>query len=79
MINSRGLLFVFLTACALLMLAGKARSAELPCPSKRHSCTMIKTAIATVGEDFVIAKAKSCGWSDQEIEETRRRCGLRKI
>lgn len=78
MINSRGLLFVFLTACALLMLAVNVRAAELPCPSKRHSCTMVKTAIATVGEDFVLVKVRACGWTEQEIEETKRRCKLRK-
>lgn len=75
---SRRLLAVFLTLAALVMLAGKARAAELPCPSKRHSCAMVKTAIATVGEGFVIAKVKSCGWTDREIEETQRRCKLRK-
>lgn len=72
------LLAVFLALAALVMLAGKARAAELPCPSKRHSCLMIKTAIKTVGEDFVIAKVRSCGWTEQEIEATQRRCKLRK-
>jgi hypothetical protein len=77
MLSSR-LLAVFLALAVLVMFAGKARSNELPCPSKRHSCVMIKTAIATVGEDFIVAKARSCGWSDQDIEETKRRCRLRK-
>lgn len=78
MINSRGWLFVFLATCAMLMVAVNVRAAELPCPAKNHSCAMIKTAIATVGEEFVLAKVRACGWTEREIEETQRRCKLRR-
>lgn len=78
MITSRGWLCVFLLSLALIMIAVNVRAAELPCPSKRHSCGMVKAAIATVGEDFVLVKVRACGWTEQEIEETKRRCKLRK-
>lgn len=72
MINSRGALCVFLISAALVMLAGKARSAESPCPPQRFYCWQVKAAADLLGESYLEAKAKSCNWPERKIAEARR-------
>lgn len=72
MINSRGLLFAFLAGAAFLMLASKARAQNAPCPPQRFYCWQVKAAAELLGEAYLEAKAKSCGWPQRKIEEARR-------
>lgn len=72
MINSRGWLFVFLATCALIMLAGKARATDAPCPPQRFYCWQIKAAAELFGETYLEAKARACKWPERKIEAARR-------
>lgn len=72
MINSRGLLFVFLTACALLMLAGKARSADSPRLPAGVTCNDIRQHVQRYGYWPALLWAKANGFSKDEIEAAKR-------
>lgn len=72
MINSRGLLCVFLLSMALVMLAGKARAQDAPCPPQRFYCWQVKAAAELLGESYLEAKAKACNWPQRKIEEARK-------
>lgn len=56
-----------LAVALLLPLSGHA--AELPCPPKHYFCWQANWAFKQYGVSRVVAQAKACGWTRQEIAE----------
>lgn len=66
MINVRGL--IVLVTLALAFTAVRAKAADEP----RIPCWIVKSAVATHGEEGAIRQARARGASERQIQEARR-------
>jgi len=63
----------FIPALAILaLISSEARAVDYPCPPKRYFCWQVKGAVNLFGEQAVLTKARTCGWSEAKIEIARR-------
>jgi hypothetical protein len=54
---------------ALLVLSSAALADDVPCPPKQFFCWEAKWAFGKYGVSRVVAKARACGWTPEEISE----------
>lgn len=59
----------FVVALLILFAISVARAADLPCPPKSYFCWQANMAFNKYGVSRVVAKAKACGWTKEEIAE----------
>jgi hypothetical protein len=76
-INSRGLLCVFLAMVALVMIASKARAEGHPCPPKHFYCWQVKLFVDETNKSAAVAHVRACGWPEKLIERALK-CLVRK-
>ena len=60
----------------VLLLALPALADGYPCPSKGAACWQVRIAKATFGASALIAKARSCGWTESDIARIRTQCNV---
>jgi hypothetical protein len=60
------------TALAAALICAAAFPQVHPCPPKRYACWQVRVAAASFGAGALEAHASACGWSEAEIERTRR-------
>lgn len=69
MIPARAWIVPIGAALILLATGINAHAADLPCPPKSYACWEARLAFNYFGVPRVVAKAKACGWSREEIAE----------
>lgn len=65
---------IFLRAiliAAIIVFSSAAAFAQ-PCPPKRYACWMVQAVEAKWGWETVANHARSCGWTEIEINRARR-------
>lgn len=72
MINSRAALCVFLLTAALIMLAGKARSADSPRLPAGYNCEQVRENVKRYGYWLSLAWARANGFTTEQIEQAKR-------
>lgn len=65
---------IFLRAIliAAILVCSSAAALALPCPPKRYACWMVSAAAEKWGAEAVMTHARSCGWSEIEINRAKR-------
>lgn len=64
---------VLIFAALILLATGvRSRADDLPCPPKHYFCLEARLAFKTWGVPRVVAKARACGWTSDEIDEARK-------
>lgn len=61
--------FIAFILLLVVALTTRAQAEELPCPPKHYFCWQANWAFEKYGVPRVVAKAKVCGWTREEISE----------
>lgn len=66
--------WVFLRAVLItvVLVCSSAAAFAQPCPPKRYACWMVQLAASKWGAEAVVDHARSCGWSEIEINRAKR-------
>lgn len=70
-----GVASLLIISVAAVMAHAAEAEAPASCPPKIYICRQVKAAFEKYGEAQVVARARSCGWTEAEIARAQRCTG----